>query len=268
MSFHGGTGFDGLVHAAALLAFQDRVPVRVGLYLLALRHPVVVARQVADLERLFPGRLGVGVGGEDRHEFEAAGVDPSTRGSRIDEALGLLRRLLRGGEVTAHGRFFDLEAAVVTPAPGRPVPFLVGGRSAAALRRTAEHGDGWLGLWVSARRYAEALTHIAEQVRERGREDRVDQHGLSLWCSVPGADGRGAVRLAAAMERRYQLPFERFAKWCPVGEPAELAEFLVPYVGSGCRDVSLTFPPDEPGVALARAAEVRAELLTRVARSG
>lgn len=70
VSFHDGTGFDGLLHATAALAMAPDLPVQVGLYLLALRHPVTVARQIADIGRLAPGRLvlGVGVGGEDRRE--------------------------------------------------------------------------------------------------------------------------------------------------------------------------------------------------------
>ena len=64
------------------------------MYLLPLRHPVLVARQLADIERLAPGRLvlGVGVGGEDRHEVAICGVDPATRGARMDECLAVLRR--------------------------------------------------------------------------------------------------------------------------------------------------------------------------------
>src|SRR3954463_9978606 len=65
VSFFGGQGFDGLVHAAHLLALSDRLAVHVGVYLLALRHPLPVARQLADLAGLAPGRLvlGGGVGG-------------------------------------------------------------------------------------------------------------------------------------------------------------------------------------------------------------
>ena len=70
MSLFVGAGFDGLVNAAALAVAHSAIPVHVGVYLLPLRHPTLVARQIADLEVLAPGRLvlGVGIGGEDRHE--------------------------------------------------------------------------------------------------------------------------------------------------------------------------------------------------------
>src|SRR5499426_4817929 len=96
VSFHTGFGMDGLVRAASLAALEPELAVHVGVYLLALRHPVPVARQIATLCESAPGRLvlGVGVGGEDRHEVEVCGVDPATRGRRTDEALTVVRGAL------------------------------------------------------------------------------------------------------------------------------------------------------------------------------
>src|SRR3954468_13954967 len=102
VSFFVGAGSDGLISATSLLAAQDRLPVYVGLYLLPLRHPVPVARQLASIAQLAPGRLtlGVGVGGEDPHEIEICGVDPKTRGRRMDESLRIMRGLAEGAPVT------------------------------------------------------------------------------------------------------------------------------------------------------------------------
>ncbi len=79
MSFFAGLGFDGLMQATALAMLHPTLPVYCGLYLLPLRHPVLVARQLADIDRLAPGRLifGVGVGGEDRHEVADLRGGPS-----------------------------------------------------------------------------------------------------------------------------------------------------------------------------------------------
>jgi alkanesulfonate monooxygenase SsuD/methylene tetrahydromethanopterin reductase-like flavin-dependent oxidoreductase (luciferase family) len=72
VSFHDGSGLDGLVHLAAISGLEPRLGLHVGVYLLALRHPMIAARQIASLAEAAPGRLtvGVGVGGEDRHEVE------------------------------------------------------------------------------------------------------------------------------------------------------------------------------------------------------
>ena len=80
ISFFGGRGRDGLMTVSWLAGLHPTIGVYVGVYLLALRHPVAVARQVSTLADQAPGRLtfGVGVGGEDRHEMEVVAVDPAT----------------------------------------------------------------------------------------------------------------------------------------------------------------------------------------------
>ena len=80
VAFFDGRGMDGLMKVSWLAGLHPTIGVYVGVYLLALRHPVAVARQVATLAEQAPGRLtlGVGVGGEDRHEMEVVGVDPAT----------------------------------------------------------------------------------------------------------------------------------------------------------------------------------------------
>ena len=101
IAFFGGRGMDGLTTVSWLAGLHPTIGVYLGVYLLALRHPVAVARQISTLALHAPGRLtfGVGVGGEDRHEMEVVGVDPATRGRRTDEALDVLRPLLAGGTV-------------------------------------------------------------------------------------------------------------------------------------------------------------------------
>src|SRR5438105_10257000 len=150
VSFLVGAGADALICATSLLTYYADLPCYVGLYLLPLRHPVPVARQLASIAELAPGRLtlGVGIGGEDRHELEICGVDPTTRGRRMDECLQVLRELGDGKPVTFEGDFFSLNDALILPAPSPPIPLIVGGRSDAAVRRAARLGDGWLGIWV------------------------------------------------------------------------------------------------------------------------
>jgi alkanesulfonate monooxygenase SsuD/methylene tetrahydromethanopterin reductase-like flavin-dependent oxidoreductase (luciferase family) len=82
VSFVAGAGFDGMVQATALAMAHPALPIHTGVYLLPLRHPVLVARQLADIDRLSPGRLtfGVGVGGEDRREISNCGGGPGDAG--------------------------------------------------------------------------------------------------------------------------------------------------------------------------------------------
>jgi alkanesulfonate monooxygenase SsuD/methylene tetrahydromethanopterin reductase-like flavin-dependent oxidoreductase (luciferase family) len=259
VSFHDGTGFDGMLLAAVAASSQREIPVHVGLYLLALRHPVLVARQLADLSRIAPGRivLGVGVGGEDRHEFAVCQVDPATRGLRTDESLEALRLLADGRPANMRGRFFEFENAVVTPAPAPRVPVLVGGRSAAALRRTARYGDGWLGLWVSPRRFAAAAADIDAMAAGSGRAIQAWRHGLNLWCGLDTRSASGRDVLATAMERLYKTPFERFERWCPHGSADDIAAVIADYAAAGCREVNLVLRDPDPFAAVAGAAAIR-----------
>lgn len=248
VSFGGGHGSDGLMQATALAMLHPTLPVHTGVYLLPLRHPVPVARQLADLARLAPGRLvfGVGVGGEDRHEIEVCGVDPATRGRRMDESLIVLRGLLAGRPVTLHGEFFDLTDAVVLPAPSTPIPVVIGGRSDAAVSRAARLGDGWLGIWNSPNRFATAVDMAGP-----GR------HAMQVWCGFGDTGAAVRSRLAQAMQQVYGVPFERFERYCPYGTPEDVAEFLAPYVAAGCTEFNLIPQAPDDDEALAGVAAVR-----------
>jgi alkanesulfonate monooxygenase SsuD/methylene tetrahydromethanopterin reductase-like flavin-dependent oxidoreductase (luciferase family) len=254
-----GVGFDGLVQATALLMLHPTLPVHSGVYLLPLRHPVLVARQLADLAAIAPGRLvfGVGIGGEDRHEVSICGVDPASRGRRMDECLTVVRQLLAGQPVTFHGSFFDLDDAVIAPAPAEPVPIVVGGRSDAAIKRAARLGDGWLGIWNSPRRFAEAVELAAAEAARVARPDPPARHAMQVWCGL--AETRQAARacLAPAMEAFYQLPFERFERYCPYGTAEDVAAFLAPYAAAGCAEFNLIPQSPDHDQAIAGTAAVK-----------
>jgi alkanesulfonate monooxygenase SsuD/methylene tetrahydromethanopterin reductase-like flavin-dependent oxidoreductase (luciferase family) len=239
VSFVDGSGIDGLIHLAAMSGIEPRLGLHVGVYLLALRHPMVAARQIASLAEAAPGRLtvGVGVGGEDRHEIEVCGIDPATRGRRTDVAFSLVRQLLEGSTVDGDGEFFDFEAGRIRPVPDPRIPFLVGGRSDAAVRRAGRLGDGWLASWCSPARFA-AATALAETVGE-GR-GVTWQHGLQVWIGVDGSRSAARRHVAAAMERFYATGFERFERYTPFGTAEDVAEALAPYVTAGATVLNLT----------------------------
>lgn len=267
--FRGGSGFDGLLNATAVAVASRRLIVQTAVYLLPLRHPVPVARQVASLAALAPGRLvfGVGLGGEDPAELRACGVDPATRGRRMDEALAVLRPLLAGEEVTVRGDYFRLDQVRMTPVPEPPVPVVIGGRSDAALRRVARHGDSWLGLWVSPDRYAAAVGLIAKYAADEGRQKKGEgevgggwQHGMHVWCGIGASAATARSRLAGVMETFYRTPFGKFERYCPCGSPEEIAASLRPYVDAGCRSFNLIPVADSEQAAIEGAAAVRTAL--------
>ncbi|MGH9271591.1 MAG: LLM class flavin-dependent oxidoreductase [Ilumatobacteraceae bacterium] len=268
VSFRGGTGQDGLLRAAAAHALHPELTVLVGVYLLALRHPTLVARQLADLHAAAPGRLllGVGVGGDDRREITACGVDPATRGTRTDEALTCIRQLQRGEPITFHGQHFQLDEVAVLPPVDPPTPILVGGRAARALERAATHGDGWFGVFCSAARYADAVRRVETLAAQHDRQERTWRHGMHVWCSVDDDAGAAKRRLAAQMEAFYATPFERFAGYCPAGPAEEVASFLVDYVHAGATTITLAVAGTDDE-AVAGAAAIRRHLTAELGAS-
>ena len=143
------------------------------------------------------GRAEVGVGaGWLREEWIAAGLDPATRGRRLDEALGVVKRLWSEPAVEHHGEFFDFAPVAFEPKPvQKPWPKLhVGGESDAALRRAARHGDGWLGLGHTVESVQVPLARLREL---REREERAHEpFEITIGASLRSRGRRGALRRA------------------------------------------------------------------------
>lgn len=224
---------------------------------------MTVARQLASIAELAPGRLtfGVGIGGEDRHEIEVCGVDPRTRGRRMDECLQILRALACGEPVTFDGELFSLRDALILPAPSPAIPLVVGGRSEAAVRRAGRLGDGWLGIWVSPKRYATVVDQIREEAAGAGRDPSGFEHAMNVWCGFGATREAARERLAAAMQTVYQMPFEPFERYSPYGTPEEVADFLHPYVEAGCTRFNVIPCASDHEAAVAAVGELR-RLLT------
>ncbi len=262
VSFRNGSGTDGFVEIAALSQTHPTMRVMISVYLLALRHPLPVARQLATMNTIAPGRitLGVGVGGEDRHEIEVCGVDPKTRGRRTDESRSLLRQLSTGEPVTSIGEFFQVDEAQIRPAIDPAIPILIGGRSDAAIARAARVGDGWIAAWCSTRRFREATDQIAEIASTSGRFDVPWIHGYQPWGGIADRPGRARELVAGAMEDFYKIPFDAFEKYTPFGTARDVAEALRPYVDAGCSMVNLKVVAEDDDASIEAAGEIAAAL--------
>jgi alkanesulfonate monooxygenase SsuD/methylene tetrahydromethanopterin reductase-like flavin-dependent oxidoreductase (luciferase family) len=263
VSFFVGAGSDALIDATSMLTHFPELPCYVALYLLPLRHPVLVARQLASIAELAPGRLtlGVGIGGEDRHELEICGVDPRTVGRRMDESLQILRGLADGKPVSFDGEFFSVRDALVVPAPEPPIPLIVGGRSDAAVRRAGRFGDGWLGIWVSPRRFSSVVEQIREHAGHADRDPSAFAHAINVWCGFGPTREAARAPLAAGMQDFYQMPFEPFERYSPYGTPEEVADFLHPYIEAGCTVFNVIPCASDHETAVTAVAELR-RLLT------
>ncbi|MEM7101154.1 MAG: LLM class flavin-dependent oxidoreductase [Pseudomonadota bacterium] len=237
VSFRNGSGTDGFIEVAGLSQLNDDIGVMISIYLLPLRHPLPVARQLATMAEIAPGRMifGIGVGGEDRHEIEICGVDPSTRGKRTNESLAIIKALLAGETVDHNGDIFTIEAAKIRPTPASPTPIIVGGRSNAALARVGQYGDGWIGVWCSTKRYLEATRIIDETAAAAGRDAPNWIHGYQPWLGIAETRDQARRVVKEQMEAFYKIPFEQFERYTPFGTPEEVAEQLSEYAEVGSR---------------------------------
>jgi alkanesulfonate monooxygenase SsuD/methylene tetrahydromethanopterin reductase-like flavin-dependent oxidoreductase (luciferase family) len=259
-----GSGSDALIKLAPIAAVTKKLELQTCVYLLALRHPTPVALQAAMVDQLSRGRLilGVGIGGEDPNEWWACGVDPKSRARRTDESMQIMRSLWTQEETSFDGKYFPVKGVRMRPKPFRTggVTMQVGGRSDAALRRTARYADGWTGIWVSVRRFAEAGEKIAEFAAEAGRSDVVFPRGMQLWMGVNSDRDAARAKVAGSMEAFYRIPFAGFEKYTPYGTPAEIAEFIAPYIEAGCEHLNFVVA-DAAEAVLERSLAVRDALL-------
>ena len=142
--------------------------------MLPYRTPVVAAKEMATLDWLSRGRFfpAVGVGVELPREFEASGVPFKERGRRTDEAIHVIRLLWTEDEVSFQGEFYKLDRVTIFPKPWQtPPPIWIGGKSDAAIRRTARVGDGWMPSFITPDEFragAERVKELAPRGRARG----------------------------------------------------------------------------------------------------
>lgn len=157
---------DPLITAATILASTERIEVMSYVYILPMREPFSIAKQVGSLAVLSNDRFRLGVGaGWMLEEIALLGHPVARRGRRMDEMLDILGGFWRKDVFEYHGEFFDFGPTGVSPRPAKPVPIWVGGKSRAALER-ASRQDGWLGMNYGL----EEIDGLLETLNELRRE--------------------------------------------------------------------------------------------------
>jgi alkanesulfonate monooxygenase SsuD/methylene tetrahydromethanopterin reductase-like flavin-dependent oxidoreductase (luciferase family) len=154
-----------LTALAAVAARTRRMKLGTGVALAPFYHPVRFAEDTAMLDVISNGRLEIGLAlGYRRRETDAYGIEFSTRPSRMDEFLQIVRSLWSGDPLSFEGRHFKLKNACIAPPPPRGhIPLFVGAYSEKAMTRVAKYGDGYLGA-------VELYETYAAKLRECGRE--------------------------------------------------------------------------------------------------
>jgi probable F420-dependent oxidoreductase len=189
--------FIGMAHALSRTA---RLKVGTGVSVLPGRNPVLVAKQLASLAGLAPGRVLPVFGLRPARRGERALFPvPGPRDEVFDESLQLLRLLLTQDTVSFSGRFFTVDGASVGPLPAKPLDIWLGGSAPGALRRVGRLGDGWLASFITPAEAAAGRAAIKEAAAAAGREVEEDHYGISLAVATEGIPD---ALIAAARERR------------------------------------------------------------------
>ena len=189
--------FTGMAYALAKTA---RLKVGSGISVLPGRDPVLVAKQLASLAGLAPGRVLPVFGLQPAQAAERAlfPVPPGQRAAVFDEALTLLRLMLTTDEVTFRGSFYSVEGASIGPLPAKPLDIWLGGSAPAGLRRVGRLADGWLGSLLTPAEARDAVATINAAADQAGRAVDQDHFGTSLAVAFGGIPDV----LAASISRR------------------------------------------------------------------
>jgi probable F420-dependent oxidoreductase len=238
---------DPLLQLAQAAVASPRLQLGTAVYLLPLRHPTPVAKQVSTLDHLTEGRFifGVGVGGEFPKEYEACGVPIAERGARLSESLAVLRALWSGDAVSHEGRFFQFKDIRMPPPPRQPggPPIWCGGRSDAALRRVGRLTDGWMSYVVTPDMFREGLDKIAAAA---GAAGRVFERGFGtahlLFTRIDDTYEKALDAATVSLSQRYAMDFRKAAqRYCALGPPERVVETIVRFHEAGVRHVILDF---------------------------
>lgn len=164
---------DIFAFGGAVLARTTRLKFGSCIMVLANRtNPFLVAKAAATLARISDDRFVMGVGtGWMRDEYDMAGVEWKTRVPRTVEMMEILRKLWADKPAEHHGRFFDFPPTFAEPRPNRPIPIYMGSVAEAALLRTGQVADGWMGMTSKLADLPGQIALINQGRAEAGRSD-------------------------------------------------------------------------------------------------
>jgi len=241
---------DALTTLAAVGARTKRVRLGTAIYLAALRHPLLLAYQLASLDWMTGGRIDFGIGFGKRsepsqeQEFTILGLDQASRMSRSEEAVHVMRRLWRENDVAYYGAFTRFEHVTIEPKPaqtgGVPV-WLASNDVEAGLRRVGRMGDGWMNNIKSPEVYRLCWDKVRAYAADAGRDPDTIQPACYFTLAAGGRDA--IIEGQNFLARYYNRSYDAIAKamLCVTGSWDEVIDRLELYRQAGARIVVLRF---------------------------
>jgi probable F420-dependent oxidoreductase len=192
------------------------------------RPPALLAKTMATLDLLAGGRFLpiIGLGTIHADEQQAFNISRAERGSWLEEAVPVIRRLWVEDSVTHYGSRFRLDGLSLPLRPARPLPIWLGGRARRELERVGRLGDGWLASFATPGEIAAGITTIRAAAETAGRSIDDDHYGVLLLYALrePGPQ--------ASEFLRWRRPDLMLDQALPVGAVA-IRQRLADYIGAG-----------------------------------
>ena len=217
--------YDAPAFLSAISSATTQIRLGTYVYLFGLRHPFVAARAFLTLDAVSEGRAIVGVGaGWLESEWRAVGLDFSTRGPRLNEAIEVAKRLWTEEVVEHHGRFYDFEGVYFEPKPVQKPhpPIVAGGESPAALKRAVKLCDGWVSMPHTLESAKPQLDLLRRLLDEEGRDSSTFEVTVSAF-EMSGPDEL-QVWANLGVDRIVVRPYTR-----TTGAVQKLRDFAVEY---------------------------------------
>lgn len=162
---------DPLIWLAYVAAAAPTLKLGTCVLVLPQRNPVILAKELATLDRLSGGRVELGIGvGWMKEEFNALGVDWARRGARTDEYIEAMQALWAGPEAEFHGQFANFSAVTCSPRPvGGAIRIVTGGDSPIAIKRAARVADGYFPGSVDPDKLRTLIADLGDAAEKAGR---------------------------------------------------------------------------------------------------
>ena len=185
----GTTFFEAVTTMSYVAGITSRVQIGAAILIVPYRHPLLLAKMLASVDQLSGGRVLVGAGlGWLEAESTLMGVPHRRRARIADEALAVMRACWESETPEFAGETYQVSGLHFAPRPhaGRRLPVLVGGGSAAAFRRVARLGDGWIGDDLSFEELEASLAVLRKELEAAGR--RIEDVEIAVRAGLQVAE--------------------------------------------------------------------------------
>jgi alkanesulfonate monooxygenase SsuD/methylene tetrahydromethanopterin reductase-like flavin-dependent oxidoreductase (luciferase family) len=241
---------EALTTLAAVGSRTRRVRLGTAIFLAALRHPILLAHQLASLDWLTAGRLDLGIGygrpkePAQEREFEMLGLSPRARIKMSEESVVIMRRLWRENDVSHSSAFTRFEHVTLEPKPVQPngVPiWLASNNVDPGLKRVGRLADAWINNIKSPELFGECWRKIQNYAADAGRAPQSIHPGIYFTLAAGGKEAvfEGQQFLADYYKRSYEAVAN--AMLCVTGSWDEVIDWIEKYAEQGARTVVLRF---------------------------